>query len=69
MRNGDMVVFSIGHYDWLNQAGRWPMHKTRDEVTGTVMGVSGDIVVVTWWGTGKTFSHLAENLELVGVSP
>jgi hypothetical protein len=65
MTEGDTVIFSAQHHEWLVKAGKWPSkHVPREAHKGEVLEVRSDGVVYVLWHD-RAASHLPENLEVV----
>jgi hypothetical protein len=63
---GDVVVYSLEHYHYLNTIGRWPSHVGRRNHLGMVAGASGQVASVSWLRGGITVTtkHFSDHLEL-----
>ena len=64
MTEGDVVVYSLRHHDWLVGVGKWPSKFVpREARKGKVVLVDGRTVVVAW--ADGIRRHFAENLQVV----
>ena len=69
MNQGDTVIYSQRHFEWLEAAGKWPKHMPRKLRRGTVIHERSeyspfrDTVQVMW--PERVAWHLKDNLELL----
>lgn len=68
---GDIVVYTQGHYLWLQTANRWPNKQApRRDYTGDIIEVSDEYpdapLVRVKWRYGRATWHFADNVEKVG---
>jgi hypothetical protein len=62
VKQGDVVIYSQRHFEWLEAAGKWPKHMPRKRRRGTVVQVRNTVRVkwperITW--------HFPSNIELL----
>jgi hypothetical protein len=62
VKQGDTVIYSQCHFEWLESAGKWPKHMPRKMRRGTVVQVRNTVRVkwperITW--------HFPSNIELL----
>jgi hypothetical protein len=72
MKQGDTVIYSQRHFEWLESAGKWPRSVNRRRMVGVVdgsLGATPEGVVWVKWQPGSWcptyLAHFEDNLEVL----